>query len=161
MMQRWSTIALLGAALVACRPGTTTPGPTGPQGSGLQGSGPQGNAAPDACSAKLPDPIVYDGSPLPATTDQDVWVILPPAATGEILAALVHTDKSTVNPAVTIPKGKLPSFVGGLGPASQAVFIGHPNPPPPVIDGRWVVFVGQRAHAIGPLADADLKTCDH
>jgi hypothetical protein len=153
-------IALLGAALAACHPGTTTPGPGGPQGSGPQASGPHSNAAPDACSATLPTPVVYDGSPLPDTTDDDIWVILPPSTKGEILAALVHTTKNTVGSAVTVPKGKLPSFVGGLGPASQAVFIGHPNPPPPVIDGRWLVFIGKRTLAAGPLADADLKTCD-
>jgi hypothetical protein len=148
MMQRWTTIALLGAVLVGCPTGSGKATPRSPQ-----------NPGPDACSATLPPEVVYDGSPMPTTSDDDIWVIYPQLANGETLAALVHTSKGTVSAAVRIPQGKVPSFVGGLGPASQAVFIGHPNPPPPVIDPHEVTAIGKRTVEAFGLARADIQAC--
>lgn len=149
MMQRWWIVVLVGTSLLGCQLDRNDVASEVAQ-----------DESGDACSAKLPPPVIFDGKqPPPIAAPGQVWVILPPTKDGDTSAALVTADKATIPYLAIIRRGLLGSFVNDLGNAAQAVFPGHPNPPPPVIDPDLLVFYARRALEGIALAEADVKSC--
>jgi hypothetical protein len=116
-------------------------------------------ASGDPCKATLPKPVIFDGTPPPKAEAGQAWVVLPPTKDGVRTAALVTADQATIPYLAIIPRGKLGGFVDDLGDAALAVFPGHPNPPPPVIDPDLLVFFARRAIEGVELAQQDARTC--
>jgi hypothetical protein len=153
MMQRWWIVMLVGLTLVCCQLDRTEPASEVGQDIIRQ------DDSGDACKAVLPPPVIFDGKPPPIAEPGQVWVFLPPDKNGDTSAALVTADAAKIPYLAIIPKGKLGSFFDDLGNAAQAVFPGHPNPPPPVIDPDLLVFYARRTLDAIALAEQDVKTC--
>ena len=151
-MQRWWNVVLVGMTLVGCQLERT--GVPSEVGQDVIAHGDSG----DPCNATLPPAVIFDGKPPPLAAPGQIWVFLPPTKNGDTYAALVTAAKSTIPYLALIPKGRLGGFFDNIGNASQAVFPGHPNPPPPVEPG-FLVFNAQRALDGIALADADFNSC--
>jgi hypothetical protein len=151
MMQRWWIVALAGTTLLGCQ---------------LENSSEVVSDlvrldSGDPCKAVLPQAVIFDGKQQPPIAEAgQVWVIVPSTKVGEMTAALVSADKAAIAYLAILPRGSTGGFVDRLGLVSQAVFPGHPNPPPPVIDPDLLVFYARRALDGVALAEADLKSCN-
>ncbi|HEU4728373.1 MAG TPA: hypothetical protein VFT22_10800 [Kofleriaceae bacterium] len=113
----------------------------------------------DACQAKLPDFKVWDGTAPPRAETGEVWVIVPSTDGVENTAALVNTEKAEIRYLTILAKGQRGSFLDKIEIAAQAIFPGHPNPPPPVIDPHLLVLYAQHAFEGVTLAEEDARAC--
>jgi hypothetical protein len=149
MMQRWWIVVLLGTALLGCQLEATS----------SDGASELTGNSGDPCKAILPKAVIFDGRQQPPiAAPGQIWVIVP-STEGGMTAALVDADKAVIPYVAILRKGTTGGFVDKLGEAAQAVFPGHPNPPPPVIDPDLLVFYARRGlDGIG-LAEADVKSC--
>jgi hypothetical protein len=118
-----------------------------------------------ACTPELPAAVAYGGQTLPIAGDPQIWVIVTATTKGDMQAALVNGAAARIDAMFVIPPSQLASFTDGVS-TNQAIFPGHPNPPPPVfapvpdrVDPAWLVFAGQ--HTLRQLSEArrDAEAC--
>jgi len=151
MMQRWWIAVLVGTTLLGCQLENKTE----------VASDLTVRDQEDACKATLPRAVIFDGKEQPPLAEPgEVWVIVPSTKEGEMTAALVGADKASIRYLAIITRGKTGTFLDDIGNASQAVFPGHPNPPPPVIDPDLLVFYARRGLESFDLAELDTKSCN-
>ena len=150
MMQRWWIVVLVGT-LLSCQLETS---------SEVASDLVRGDSG-DPCKTVLPPAVIFDGKQQPPIAELgQVWVIVPSTKVGEMTAALVSADKAVITYLAILPRGTTGGFVDRLGLVAQAVFPGHPNPPPPVIDPDLLVFYARRAIDGVALAEGDIKSCN-
>ncbi|HET7503854.1 MAG TPA: hypothetical protein VFK02_22690 [Kofleriaceae bacterium] len=149
MKHGWRLFVLAAIAMVGCQIERSQPGSQVAQSLTFE----------DACQARLPEFSVWDGQTPPRADQGEVWVIVPSTEGAENTAALVNTQKAFIRYLTIIPKSRRGSFLDALDLVAQAVFPGHPNPPPPVIDPHLLVFYAQHAFEGVVLAEEDARAC--
>jgi hypothetical protein len=156
-MIRW-TIVLAGLVGLGCEVGGSQPGSEITQ--AVSGG---------VCDAQMPAATVFTGQQLPIAGPRQVWVVTPSGIRDDMLAALVDTDAAKIVATINVPSNLLGELTKKIS-TLQAVFPGHPNPPPPVSqvtpasgspDPSWLVLVGQRAVQGLAAAAEDAQSCAH
>ena len=158
MMQRWTTVALLAATLAGCV--------ASGEGSTVGGTAEvaQGQTAADTCgpidlqsvSPNLPKPIVYQvGMKLtPSKQEQQiVWVFLPLNESLTEVARVSVQTKEVLN-VYDVKQGATMADIMGFvlnDNYGQAVYPGHPTPPPPV-KFPWQWFAYANGNTLGQAA---------
>src|SRR3954468_11511792 len=152
MWKNW-WIATLGVSLLGCAIDRQPPGAE------------LAEVSSAACTPASAAAVAYRGQTLPIAGDQQIWVIVIATTKGDTQAALVNAAAARIDAMFAVPPGQLASFTGGVT-TNQAIFPGHPNPPPPVfapvsdrVDPAWLVFGGQHTQQQLSEAQRDADRC--
>jgi len=142
MMQRWTTVALLAATLA----GYVTSNAGEPAGANevvqAQSEDSCGLIDPSEVNPEMPKIVDYYGQQLPKSEPDTIWVFTLPVD-GYLQLARVAVLKKTVTNVYRVKQGTSVSDILSIvinDNYGQAVYPGHPNPPPPVTPmGYWYV----------------------